>query len=106
MTGSWFGNDTVIIAHLLKLTLEVAPIVKDNKLRTRILRQPGIMKQILDGSGQFISGFNNLKPSCGWIYHSECQQKVFLEWCLYSEGTHQINTNHDPGVRFCFFGRQ
>jgi hypothetical protein len=42
---------------------EFAPIVEDNKLRPCILCQPGDMEQILDGSGQFISGSNNLKPA-------------------------------------------
>jgi hypothetical protein len=30
------------------------------------------MKQILDGGGQLIIGFDNLKAYCGWIYQSEC----------------------------------
>jgi hypothetical protein len=38
--------------------------------------QPGIMKQIMDGSGRLTSSFDNLKSFGGWIYHSECKQRV------------------------------
>jgi hypothetical protein len=76
MTSSWFGHDAIIVAYLLKLTFEFTSIVKGNKLRTRVLRQPAVMELILNRGSQSIIGFNNLKPSCGWIYHSECKQRV------------------------------
>jgi hypothetical protein len=45
------GINAIIVTHLLELTFEFAhtPIVKDNKLRSRVTSQPDIMKQILDG---------------------------------------------------------
>jgi hypothetical protein len=53
VTCSWFGFNAMIVdfTHLLELTFEFDnnPIVKDNKLRLRVTRQPGVMKQILDG---------------------------------------------------------
>jgi hypothetical protein len=52
----------------------------------------GIMKQILDGSSQFRIYLDNLKPSSGWINHSDSKQRVFLEWGLYCKRTHQIMT--------------
>jgi hypothetical protein len=60
--------------------------------------QPGIMKQILDGSSRLRIGLDNLKPSSGWINHSESKQRVCLEWGLYGKRAHQIYTNHDPRV--------
>jgi hypothetical protein len=53
VTGSWFGFNAIIAlhTHLFELTFEFDPIVKDkdNKLRSRVTCQPGVMKQILDG---------------------------------------------------------
>jgi hypothetical protein len=53
VTCSWFGFNAVIVlhTHLFELTFELAynPIVKDNKLRSQVMCQPGVMKQILDG---------------------------------------------------------
>jgi hypothetical protein len=49
MTCSWFGFNAIIVTHLFELTFEFAPIVKDNKLKSRVTCQPGVMKQILDG---------------------------------------------------------
>jgi hypothetical protein len=50
---SWIGFDAIIVTRLFELTLELADtsIVKDNKLRSRIMCQPltGVMKRILDG---------------------------------------------------------
>jgi hypothetical protein len=53
VTCSWFGAFNVIIVlhtHLFELTFEFAhtTIVKDNKLRSRVVCQLGVMKQILD----------------------------------------------------------
>jgi hypothetical protein len=33
-----------------------------------------------------------------WIYHCECKQRVCFCWCPYCKWTHQIYTNHDPGI--------
>jgi hypothetical protein len=51
VTCSWFGFNAIIVTHLFELTFEFAhtSIVKDNKLRSRVTCQPGVMKQILDG---------------------------------------------------------
>jgi hypothetical protein len=40
VTCSWFGFNAIIVTHLIKLTFEFAPIVKDNKLRSRVTCQP------------------------------------------------------------------
>jgi hypothetical protein len=53
------------------------------------------------GSIRFRIGLDNLKPPSGWINHSESKQRVCFEWGFYCKRTHQIYTNHDPGVRFC-----
>jgi hypothetical protein len=53
VTCSWFGFNAIFVlnTHLFELTFELAhtPIIKDKKLRSRVMRQPGVMKQILDG---------------------------------------------------------
>jgi hypothetical protein len=53
VTCSWFDSNAIIVlhTHFLEVTFEFAssPIVKDNKLRSREMCQPGLMKQILDG---------------------------------------------------------
>jgi hypothetical protein len=38
VTCSWFGFNAIIVlyTHLFELTFEFAPIVKDNKLRSRV----------------------------------------------------------------------
>jgi hypothetical protein len=50
---SWFGFNAIIFfhTHLFELMFEFihTPIVKDNKLMSRVTCQPDIMKQILDG---------------------------------------------------------
>jgi hypothetical protein len=48
---SWFGFNAIIVTRLLELTFEFSPIVKDNKLTSRVTYKPGAMKQILDGNG-------------------------------------------------------
>jgi hypothetical protein len=90
MTCSRFGFNAIVLTHLFEFTFEFVPIVKDNKLRTGITCQSGIMKQILGGSSRFGIGLDNLKPSSGWINHSESKQRVYLEWGLYGRRTHQI----------------
>jgi hypothetical protein len=47
VTFGWFGFDAIIIqvTHFFELKFEFAPIVKDNKLRSRVMSQPGVMKQ-------------------------------------------------------------
>jgi hypothetical protein len=52
MTYSWFGFNAIVLTHLFELTFKFTPIVKGNISRTGITRQPGIMKQILDGSSR------------------------------------------------------
>jgi hypothetical protein len=53
VTYSWFGFNAIIVlhTHLFELTFEFAniPILNDNKLRSRVMCQPGVIKQILDG---------------------------------------------------------
>jgi hypothetical protein len=51
VTCSWFGLNAIIVTHLLELIFEFPNIhiFKDNKLRSRVTCQPGVMKQILDG---------------------------------------------------------
>jgi hypothetical protein len=75
-----FGLNAMIVlhTHLFELTFGLAhtPIVKDNKLRSRLTCQPRIMKQILDGCCWLICGFDIFKPTSGWIYHCECMQRV------------------------------
>jgi hypothetical protein len=48
-----FGFNAMIVlhTHLFELMFGFAhtPIVKDNKLRSRVTCQPGVMKQILGG---------------------------------------------------------
>jgi hypothetical protein len=51
-------------------------IVNDNKLRSQVTCQPGVMKQILDGCCWLIYGFDNFKPTSGWIYHCQWKQRV------------------------------
>jgi hypothetical protein len=52
VTCGCFGFNAMIVLNmnLFELTFEFAfvPIVKDNKLRSRVTCQPGVMKQILD----------------------------------------------------------
>jgi hypothetical protein len=54
-TCSWFGFNAIIVfhTHLFELMFELAhaPIVIDNKLRSRVMCQLGVMKEILDESG-------------------------------------------------------
>jgi hypothetical protein len=95
---SWFGFNAIIVTHLLKLTLEFAssPIVKDNKLRSRVTCQPGVMKRILDRCCCLICGFNNFKFQTNqWLYLSLWVQakkyKVYFGWCHYCKCTHQIH---------------
>jgi hypothetical protein len=76
VTCSWFGFNAIVVTHLFKLTFEVAPTVKDNKLKSRVMCQLGVLKQILDGCCWLICGFNNFKPASGWIYHCECKQRI------------------------------
>jgi hypothetical protein len=105
VTCSWFGFNAIIDTHLFELTFEFAyvPIVKDNKLRSRITCQPGVMKQILDGCCWLICGFDNFKPTCVdcWINHCEFKQRLCFGWCPYCEckSSHQIHTDHDPGIQ-------
>jgi hypothetical protein len=33
-----------------------------------------------------------------WIYYCEYKKKLGIEWCPYCKQTHQINTDHEPGV--------
>jgi hypothetical protein len=51
VTCSWFGFSAIIVTHLFELKFEFThnPIVKGNKLKSRLTCQPGVMKQILDG---------------------------------------------------------
>jgi hypothetical protein len=89
---SWFGLNAIIVlhTHLFELTFEFSsfPIVKDNKLRSRVTCQPGVMKQILDGCCWLICGFDNFKPNSDdcWIYHCECKQRVCFGWFLIVNG--------------------
>ena len=101
MIPSWFGMNALIVTHLLEIMFECIPIDKSNELTTRIFYQPGIMKEILDGSGQRIYGFGNFNSAFDWIYHSECKHLVSFGWILYKERTHKIRTYNDSGVRFC-----
>jgi hypothetical protein len=76
VTCSLFVCNAIIVlhTHLFELTVGVNPILKDNKLRSWVTYQPGVMKQILDRCCWLICGFNNFKPTSGWIYHCECKQ--------------------------------
>jgi hypothetical protein len=91
----------LVVTHLFELTFEFAPIVRDNKLRSRVTCQPGVMKQILDGCCWLIFGFDTFNPASvwWWIYHCECKQRVCFGWCPYCKWTHHIHTNHDPGMQ-------
>jgi hypothetical protein len=46
VTCRWFGFDVLIVTHLFELTFEIdnIPIINDNKLRSRVMRQPDAMK--------------------------------------------------------------
>jgi hypothetical protein len=101
VTCRWFGFNAIIVTHLLELTFEFAitPIVKENKLRSRVMCQPGVMKQILDGCCWLICGFDDFKPTSGWIYHCECKQRVCFGWCLSCQWNQQIHTDHDSGIQ-------
>jgi hypothetical protein len=50
VTCSWFAFNAIIVTHLFDLTFEFdhITIVKDNNLRSWVMCQPGVMKQILD----------------------------------------------------------
>jgi hypothetical protein len=53
VTSSRFGNIAIVIVHFLELTFKFTSIVKDNKLRTGITRQPVVMKRVLEWYGRF-----------------------------------------------------
>jgi hypothetical protein len=44
VTCSWFDFNVLIVTHLLELTFEFAPIVKDNRLKSHVTCQIGVMK--------------------------------------------------------------
>jgi hypothetical protein len=52
LTFSWFGLNAMIVTNLFEPTFKFAPIpiVKDNKLRSLVTCQPGVIKQILGGN--------------------------------------------------------
>jgi hypothetical protein len=109
VTCSWFGFNAIIVTHLFELTFEFAPIVKDNKLRLRVMCQPGVMKQILGGCCWLICGFDNFKPTSGWIYNCECKQRkgqcVFAGVLIVNEPNRSTQTmTQGYTVRFCYFG--
>jgi hypothetical protein len=64
-----------------RLNFPILPLSKTIKLRSLIMCQPGVMKQILDGWCWLIFFFDNFKPTSGWIYHRECKQRVCFGWC-------------------------
>jgi hypothetical protein len=103
VTCSWFGSNAIIVlhTHLFELTFEFSntPIVNDNKLMSRVTCQPGFMKKILDGCCFLICCFDDFKPASDWIYHFDRNQRVCFGWCPYCKWTHQIHTNHDPGIK-------
>jgi hypothetical protein len=42
-----------------------------------------------------------------WIYQCEWKQKTFYGCCTYCKWTHQIHSDHEPGVRlFCLGSRR
>ena len=59
--------------------------------------QPGIMKQVMDGSSRFRIGLDNFKPSRGWINHSEIKQRV----CLSGAFVHDIGGNNQDKGTVC-----
>jgi hypothetical protein len=110
VTGCWFGFDVIIVlhTHLLGLTFEFAPIVKDNKLRSRVTFQSGVMKQILDEGWWLICGFKNLiQPVVHWwIYDYECKKTVSFGWCRYCKWTYKtISDSVVLGGSFPYFLR-
>jgi hypothetical protein len=64
VTCSWFCFNAIVVLHkkLFELTLAFFHVlnVKDNKLRLRIMCQPGGMKQSLDGCCWLICGLKIL----------------------------------------------
>jgi hypothetical protein len=105
VTFIWFGFNAIIVfrTHLFELTFEFThfPIVKNNKLRSRVTSQPSVMKQILDGCCWLILALtiSNQPVLCCYIYHIECKKRVCFGWCPYCKWNHQIHTNHDPGIQ-------
>jgi hypothetical protein len=79
VTCSWFGVNTIIVlnTHLLEFTFEFAliSIVKDNKLRSRVTCQPGVMKKSwMDVADLFVAlAISNQPVVYFWIYHCECK---------------------------------
>jgi hypothetical protein len=108
VTCSWFGLNAIIVLfkNLFELTFESAytPIIKYNKLRSRVTCQPGVMKQILDGCCWLICGFDNFKPAIGWIYHCDCKQRVCFGWCPYCKWNVPTRSTQTLCVRLCYFG--
>jgi hypothetical protein len=96
---SWIGYNAIIVTHLFELTFEFAPIVKVDTLRSRVMWQPDVRNQILDGCCWLIFGFDNFKPASDWIYHCECKQRVCFGLCPYRKWNHQIQTDHGPGIQ-------
>jgi hypothetical protein len=108
VTCSCFGFNAIIVlhTHLFELTFEFAyiPIIKDNKLRSRVTCQPGVMKQILDGCCWLICGFDDFKTTFDllldlslWVQAEK--KRVCFAWCPYCKWTHQIHTNRDPWIQ-------
>jgi hypothetical protein len=65
VTFSCFSFNAIIVIHLLELTFEFShtPSFNDNKFRSRVTWQPGVIKQILDGCCWLICDFDNFKPT-------------------------------------------
>jgi hypothetical protein len=65
VTCSWFGFNAIIVTHLLEIKFEFTnpPIVKDNKLRLWVVRQPGVIVP---------KGFNVVYPSVICYFHGFC----------------------------------
>jgi hypothetical protein len=93
---SWFGFNSMIFTHFFELTFEFAhtPIVKNNKLRSRITCQPGVMEQILDGCFLlFVALTVSNQPVVGSIIVNTSKlQRVCFGWCPYCKCTNQIHT--------------
>jgi hypothetical protein len=109
---SWFGFNSIAVlhTHLFEFTFEFAyiPIVKDNKLRSWVTCQPGVMKQnLVDLTDLFVALIISNQPVAGCIIVSASRECVLAGVLIVNGSTRSTHTiTQGYSVRFCCFRQE
>jgi hypothetical protein len=120
VTCSWFVFNVIIVTHLFELMFEFAyiPIVKDNKLRSLVTCQPGVMNQYwMDVADLFVastisdvfvaSTISNQLVVAGSMIVSASRECVLAGVFIVNGLTRSRQTmTQGLCVRFCYFGKE